>query len=190
MVLKGLKNKFFSRFFTRKIFPDKDRGRDFENLFCNTATPTLMQAGYKNNVIPSEARVTFDGRILPEHTVAEFLAEIQRLIGDRYEIEILQTEEPCETDYDNDFFRSLCRALEKNDPGCIPTPFLIPGFTDAKHYNKIGIKTFGFAPTKLPPDLIFGELFHGHNERIPVSAIEFGLNTLWDVILENCYALS
>jgi acetylornithine deacetylase/succinyl-diaminopimelate desuccinylase-like protein len=65
-------------------------------------------------------------------------------------------------------------------------PFLIPGFTDAKHYDKIGIKTFGFAPTKLPPDLNFGALYHGHNERLPLSALGFGLEVLWDVIQKNC----
>ena len=186
LVLKNITRPVLSNFILNHLLPDKERSRHFKNMLRNLATPTLLKAGYKPNVIPSEAAVTIDGRILPGHTVAEFLAEVQELIGPGFEIEVFHSEEASTTDYKNDFFNTLCSALEKHDFGCVPVPFLIPGFTDAKHYNKIGIKTFGFVPTKLPPDLNFSALYHGHNERIPMSALKFGLEVLWDVICKTC----
>lgn len=186
LVLNAITNPALSGFVLNNIIPDKVRARNFKNMLRNLATPTVLHAGTKTNVIPSEAEVLVDGRILPQRTVASFLAEVQDLIGPGFEIEVLRAEEACETDYNNNFFESLKSALIKNDPGSIPVPFLIPGYTDAKHYNRLGIKCFGFVPLKLPKDLNFGALYHGHDERIPLTTLEFGLNTMWDVILETC----
>lgn len=186
LILKAVKNATFSDLILKHLMPDKSRAHNFRNMLRNLATPTLLAAGYKTNVIPSEATVTVDGRVLPGFTVAQFLAEVQEFIGPKFEINVLHSEEACEIDYHNNFYDTLCAILEKHDPGCVPVPFLIPGFTDAKHYDKIGIKTFGFAPTKLPPDLNFGALYHGHNERLPVSAIGLGLEVLWEVLQKTC----
>lgn len=186
LVLQATRNRVLSHFVLNNLFPDKDRARAFKNMFRNTATPTIIKAGSAPNVIPSEAEVIVDGRILPEHTVKSFLTEIQNLIGPGFEIQILQAEEPNQSSYDNSFFETLKDKLKKHDPGSFPVPFLIPGFTDAKHYAKLGITCYGFAPTKLPKDINFARLYHGHNERIPLDAIPFGLNVMWDVIYETC----
>lgn len=185
-ILKGITKKPFSDFILGNLMPDKVKARNFKNMFRNLATPTMMQAGQKENVIPSSASVTFDGRILPEHTVAGFLAEVQNLVGPRFKIEIIHQEEPTVVpDFDDAFFGVLKASLKKSDPNAIPVPFLIPGYTDAKHYQKLGIKCYGFVPTKLPADLNFGALYHGHNERLPVDAIGFGLNVMWDVVANS-----
>jgi acetylornithine deacetylase/succinyl-diaminopimelate desuccinylase-like protein len=186
LVLKSLLNENFSNA-ALKLIPDKAKARNFKAMLRHIATPTLLKAGYKENVIPGEASVTVDGRILPEHTVAEFLAEVQHLIGPGYRIDVRHAEEPCEIEnYDDTFFGLLKDSLKKHDPGCVPVPFLIPGYTDAAHYRKLGIKCYGFAPTKLPPDLNFGQMYHGHDERIPVTAMRFGLDVLWDVTIRAC----
>jgi acetylornithine deacetylase/succinyl-diaminopimelate desuccinylase-like protein len=187
LILKGLAKKYLSNFIANKLLPDKTKAKNFKNMFRHLATPTMLTAGQKENVIPSTASVTIDGRILPEHTVATFLYEVQQLIGPGYRIEVTHAEEPSSIpEYDNAFFQILKDSLQLYDPGSVPVPFLIPGYTDAKHYQRLGIKCYGFAPTKLPPDLNFGELYHGHDERLPVSAIPFGLNVLWDVIQKAC----
>ncbi len=48
------------------------------------------------------------------------------------------------------------------------------GGTDAKHFRKLGMRSYGFAPLRLPADLDFTALFHGVDERVPVDALEFG----------------
>lgn len=186
LILRGIKNPLLSNLILKHILPDKSKAQNFYNMLRNLATPTKLASGFKTNVIPSEASVTVDGRLLPGVTVATFLTEVQELIGPGYNITVDRAEEASETDYRNPFFDTLCHALKKHDPGSVPVPFLIPGYTDAKNYNRLGIKTFGFVPTKLPADLNFGSLYHGHNERLPVDAIGFGLEVLWEVIKKSC----
>lgn len=184
LVLKSITKPLLSDFVLNNLYPDPERARNFKNMFRNLATPTIMTAGQKTNVIPGTAELTVDGRILPEQTVEGFLTEIKQLIGPQFEIEVIRAEEANQTDYNNSCFDTLKRVLEVYDPGCIPIPFLIPGYTDAKHYSRLGIKCYGFAPTKLPAGLNFGALYHGHNERIPVASIEFGTQVLGEAVLQ------
>jgi acetylornithine deacetylase/succinyl-diaminopimelate desuccinylase-like protein len=58
---------------------------------------------------------------------------------------------------------------------------ITPG-TDAKALAELGIPCYGFAPLRLDADMPFLSLFHGHDERVPVSALEFGLPVLADVV--------
>lgn len=186
LILKSLTKENYSRFTLKYLMPDKKKARQLKNMFRNLATPTKLSAGYKENVIPGTASVTIDGRVLPEQSLASFLNEVQMLIGDGFEIKLLHGEEPYSMpNYDDAFYSILKSTLMKHDPGCWPVPFLIPGFTDAKQYQRLGIKCYGFVPVKLPADLNFGDLYHGHNERLPISAIPFGLKVLWDVLLRT-----
>lgn len=186
LILSGTANKTFSNFILKNLFPDKTRARQFQNMFHNLATPTMLNAGVQPNVIPGSAELILDGRILPEQTVAGFLEEVQNLIGSGFEIQVMRAEEANTTEYSNSFYEGLKAVLIKHDPGAVPVPFLIPGYTDAKYYSKLGIKCYGFSPAKLPADLNFGALYHGHNERLPVSALRFGTNVMWDVIKRFC----
>jgi len=186
IILNSIKNRFLHGFILNNLFPDKARARVFKNMFRNLGTPTQLKAGYKENVIPSEAELVVDGRFLPCSTVESFLQEVKDLIGPNFDIEVIQAEEANQTDYDNSFFETLKETLSTHHPGSIPVPFLISGFTDAKHYAKLGIKCYGFAPTKISPELNFAAMFHGHNERIPVDSLDFGVRVMWDMILKTC----
>lgn len=187
LILKAMRNRWLSSLVIKRLLPDKEKARNFWNMFRNLATPTMLKAGQKENVIPSRASVTVDGRFLPGHTVEGFLNEVRAFIGPGFDIEIITAEAALEMrDFDNPFYSAIKNSLKKLDPGCVPVPFLIPGYTDAKHYHKLGIKCYGFAPTKLPAELNFGKMYHGHNERIPVDAIGFGVKALWDVMVATC----
>ena len=187
LILKSLAKENYSDFSLKHLLPDQKKARQLKNMFHNLATPTKLTAGYKENVIPGTASVTIDGRVLPEQSLASFLNEVQMLIGDGFQIKLIHGEEPYTMpNYDDAFYGVLKSTLIKHDPGCWPVPFLIPGFTDAKQYQRLGIKCYGFAPVKLPADLNFGDLYHGHNERLPLGAIAFGLQVLWDVVGQTC----
>lgn len=187
IVLKLLKNKYLSNFIIHHLLPKNKQAQGFWNLFRNTTSPTILRAGAKVNVIPSQAHMQVDGRILPGSCVQEFIAEVKQAIGQNFDFKILEAQEPCVFPYPNDFYQLLQKSLKKHDPAAHPLPFMIPGFTDSNHYSKLGIILYGFAPAKLPRDLDFTALFHGHNERIPISAVEFGVKVLWDVVREWCH---
>jgi len=186
IILKGIRKANTSEFILSKLFPDQAKAKNFHNMFHNLATPTIIRGGNKDNVIPSQAELFLDGRIVPGQNVDTFIAELKDIIGDGHQIEIIKADNPVTMDYDNAFYGTLKTCIEEADPGAKAIPFLIPGFTDAQAYNRLGIKCYGFAPTKLPSHLNFATLFHGHDERLPISSLGFGVRVLWEVLLKTC----
>ncbi|QCX27532.1 M20/M25/M40 family metallo-hydrolase [Nocardioides jishulii] len=139
----------------------------------NTANPTMLDAGYKVNVIPSEATAHLDGRFLPGYE-DEFFATLDDLLGPDVQREFVSHQKPWESPVDGDLMRAMTRSILAEDPDGIVAPYLMSAGTDAKHFTKLGMTTYGFAPLRLPADLDFGSLFHGVDERVPVDALEFG----------------
>ena len=152
-------------------------------VISNTTNPTMLQAGYKVNVIPTEATAHVDGRFLPGFE-DEFFATLAELVGEGVEIEHLSHQQPWETPYDGDLVRAMNRSILSEDPDGIVAPYLMSGGTDAKHFRKLGMRSYGFAPLRLPADLDFTALFHGVDERVPVDALEFGAR-VFDTFLDD-----
>ncbi|PZS15538.1 MAG: hypothetical protein DLM57_12540 [Pseudonocardiales bacterium] len=150
----------------------------------NTANPTMLEAGYKTNVIPSSAEATIDARFLPGQEDA-LLAQIDELIGEGVEREFLVRDIAVETTFDGALVDAMSAALRAEDPGAHPVPYLMSGGTDAKSFSTLGIRCFGFSPLLLPPDLDFTALFHGIDERVPIEGLKFGVRVL-DRLLSNC----
>ncbi len=150
----------------------------------NTANPTMLQAGYKTNVIPSSAEATIDSRWLPGHE-AELFDTIDELIGEHVTREFISHEPDVETGFDGAVVDEMAAALKAEDPTGVAVPYLMSGGTDAKSFAGLGIRNFGFSPLLLPPELDFSSLFHGIDERVPVSALQFGVRVL-DRFLRSC----
>ncbi|MCE6998192.1 M20/M25/M40 family metallo-hydrolase [Saccharothrix sp. S26] len=148
----------------------------------DTANPTMLSAGYKANVIPSVAEATVDCRILPGREEA-FERELAELLGPDVEREWLGLP-PVETTFDGALVDAMTASITAEDPGAKVLPYMLSGGTDAKSFQQLGIRNFGFAPLKLPADLDFSGLFHGVDERVPVDALQFGVRVL-DRFLRN-----
>ncbi|MEU4244176.1 M20/M25/M40 family metallo-hydrolase [Actinoplanes sp. NPDC026619] len=149
----------------------------------NTANPTRLDAGYKDNVIPGRASATIDCRTLPGQAES-FLAELREIIGPDIEIEHKHQQPAVETEFGGALVDAMGAALRAEDPGARTVPYLMSGGTDAKAFATLGINCFGFAPLRLPPELNFAALFHGIDERVPVEGLEFGVRVL-DRLLRN-----
>ncbi len=149
----------------------------------NTANPTMLTAGYKHNVIPGRATAAVDGRFVPGHE-QEFFDTITELIGPRVRYELEQHERSVETEFAGDLVEAMKASLLTEDPGARAVPYLMSGGTDAKAWDRLGIRSFGFAPLRLPPDLDFAGMFHGVDERVPVESLEFGARVL-DAFLDR-----
>jgi acetylornithine deacetylase/succinyl-diaminopimelate desuccinylase-like protein len=139
----------------------------------NTTNPTMLEAGYKANVIPTAATAHIDGRSLPGYE-DEFFATLAELVGEGIDVEYLSNQRPWETPYEGALVDAMHRSVLAEDPDALVAPFLMSGGTDAKHFRKLGMRSYGFTPLQLPADLDFTALFHGVDERVPVSALEFG----------------
>jgi acetylornithine deacetylase/succinyl-diaminopimelate desuccinylase-like protein len=150
----------------------------------DTANPTMLKAGYKANVIPSNAEAVVDCRVLPGRQDA-FLREVDELLGPDVTREWITNLPPLETSFDGPLVEAMAAALRTEDPGARTVPYMLSGGTDAKHFAQLGMRCFGFAPLRLPPDLDFASLFHGIDERVPVDALRFGARVL-DTFLRSC----
>lgn len=149
----------------------------------NTANPTMLEAGYKENVIPASASAVIDGRFLPGYE-DELNATIQTIIGPEIEIETITRDIALEVDFEGDLVEAMCAAIVAHDPEGIPVPYLMSGGTDNKALSELGIIGYGFSPLRLPSDLDFLSLFHGVDERVPITGLHFGVRVLKE-FLEN-----
>lgn len=149
----------------------------------DTATVTMIDAGYQTNVVPSTADATVDVRLLPGREKA-FVAELAEVLGP--EIEYLWDSLPSvETTFDGRLVDAMAAAIGAEDPGARLLPYMLPAGTDAKSFQRLGIRHFGFSPLRLPPELDFTSLFHGVDERVPVDGLTFGTRVL-DRLLRTC----
>jgi acetylornithine deacetylase/succinyl-diaminopimelate desuccinylase-like protein len=143
----------------------------------NTANPTMLSAGYKHNVIPGHAKASIDGRFLPG-SEDEFYATIADLIGDQVRYEVVAHNPSIETEFAGALVEAMQACLQAEDPGARAVPYLFSGGTDGKAWHQVGVRCFGFAPLRLPPDLDFLGMFHGVDERVPTESLEFGARVL------------
>ncbi|GAA5154789.1 M20/M25/M40 family metallo-hydrolase [Pseudonocardia eucalypti] len=151
----------------------------------DTANPTMLSAGYKANVIPSTAEAVVDCRVLPGREAA-FLREVDEILGPDVTREWVTHLPALQTTFDGDLVQAMGAALRAEDPDARAVPYMLSGGTDAKAFeDKLGMRCFGFAPLRLPPDLDFASLFHGVDERVPVDSIRFGARVL-DRFLRSC----
>ncbi len=156
-------------------------------MLHNTASPTGLAAGYKANVIPGEAEATIDGRKLPGFDAEAFLAQVKAVVGATMEIEIIRDSPSVQTRYDLPLYDRMVQAVRRHDPQAAGVvPYMMSGGTDAKFLAPLGIATYGFSPLKLPPDLKYMELFHAHNERVPLAGLAWGTQVLGEVVVEHC----
>jgi acetylornithine deacetylase/succinyl-diaminopimelate desuccinylase-like protein len=146
-----------------------------------TTNPTLLEAGYKHNVIPDTAEALVDIRTLPGDEDA-VLAEVQALVGDDVEVRIMHRDIGLEAEFGGDLIDAITGTLERHDPGAPVLPYLLSGGTDNKALSRLGITGYGFAPLRLPADLDFPGMFHGVDERVPLDALVFGRTVLRDLL--------
>lgn len=172
------------------IVRDPAQRRSFAALLANTATPTVVRAGVQTNVIPGGATVEIDGRTLPGQDTGAYLRELRVLLGPDVGIDVMRELPPVVNSVDTPVYRHLERVLRDHDPAAIPIPYVIPGFTDAKAFSRLGAQCYGFSPVRFERShkIAFSDLYHGHDERIPIDGFKWGLGVLWDAVMAICMA--
>jgi acetylornithine deacetylase/succinyl-diaminopimelate desuccinylase-like protein len=150
----------------------------------DTANVTMLEGGYKHNVIPQSASVAVDCRFLPGHEDS-LLATVRELAGEHVEVEVVHRDIALEAPWDGDLVEAMKQSLLRADPGAAVLPYCLSGGTDNKALAGLGIRGYGFAPLRLPAGLDFAPMFHGIDERVPVESLQFGARVLGD-FLRTC----
>jgi acetylornithine deacetylase/succinyl-diaminopimelate desuccinylase-like protein len=143
----------------------------------NTLNPSVLDAGYKVNVIPQEAVAQVDGRFLPGHE-AEFFTTVDELLGPDVKRDFVHHDIAVETEYEGALVEAMEAALTSEDAEAVPVPYCLSAGTDAKSWSRLGMRCFGFVPLLLPPELDFSGMFHGVDERVPLDGLRFGVRVL------------
>jgi len=182
----------FSNWFRDLTIPDKASatlehmgiyGRLFEPMMFNNVNVTVVKAGHKTNVIPSEVYLEMDVRILPGQTDKDVIREINDLVGDDLELEILRYA-PNDRLPDMSLFDSFAKVLKDLDKDGVPIPLLLGASTDARHFDKLGIQTYGFIPMNLPENFDMLQYIHAADERIPLSSLRFGIEAIQNFLMQ------
>jgi acetylornithine deacetylase/succinyl-diaminopimelate desuccinylase-like protein len=156
-------------------------------MLRNTASPNVVRAGSKVNVRPGTATACIDGRVIPGQTLESFLGEIRQVVGEDLRLTVRTFKPGSSFDQAGDgLFEGIRAVLAQHDPGSIPVPYLVPGFTDSSSYGKLGAKCYGFVPTRVGPNLDYASLFHAHDERIPTEGYCWGVRVLFDLVRRFC----
>ena len=148
----------------------------------NTIAPTILQAGSQINVIPSEAEVSLDARILPGWTTEMLLEEIRAIFGEDIDIEFIDPGLALEADPASSLFDVITEVVKEHDPEATVIPTLLVGGTDAQRVAGLGIKVYGFAPEMFIRGLHDWDRVHGHDERINIRSLQWGTRVLYDVV--------
>ena len=149
----------------------------------NTISLTGLVGSNKTNVIPGIATADIDVRLLPDQDPAQFLATLQRIVGDTavHFTTLLQPKTPLESPIETDLFRAIEKAAHEREPSAFVTTPMETAATDRPTYRKLGITTYGFSPFKVPrPEIQRG--MHGNDERLSVDNVGFGVRFLYDIL--------
>ncbi|MFC2079605.1 M20/M25/M40 family metallo-hydrolase [Candidatus Bipolaricaulota bacterium] len=159
-----------------------DTGRNLEPLFRNTVNATIVHGGEKPNVIPSEVVLGIDARLLPGFKPEDLFAELGAVLGDDLDYRVLLYDDVAASEADLRLLPLLADILSQAHPGAHSVPYLLPGSSDARFFAQLGIQTYGFIPMNLPASFNFFETIHAADERIPIEAVEFGANAIFEAI--------
>ncbi len=158
-----------------------ERGSVFAPLLHNTISPTILKASDKVNVIPSEASVSLDGRLLPGFAPKDMENEMHILLGTDFDLEVLEYD-PGPSAPNMGLFDTLGAVIKESDPQGIAVPYVMSGVTDARFFTKLGIQTYGFTPLQLPDDFSFIGTIHAADERVPLAALDFGVQAIFKAL--------
>jgi acetylornithine deacetylase/succinyl-diaminopimelate desuccinylase-like protein len=166
---------------------DENKKRHYYALTHNTAAPTVLDAGSKINVFPSEAIARVDGRTLPGFNSESFRRELEPYLPAGVELQFEADDGPAlEADLESSLYDAIRSTISEHYPEVTLVPTLLTGATDAKSVVKLGTKVYGFSPSYYEPEVEGLSLVHGHNERISIKSLFFGTRALFDVIWRFC----
>ena len=157
------------------------------SLLRTSVVPTMMSAGFRRNVIPSEAEATFDIRGLPDEDPDAFYREIAGIINDpNVEIvpEGVYRPASAPSSLNNEMFRALETVAGRMFPGVVTLPTMLTGATDMAQVRAQGTQCYGFGPIRSEADIAGPGGAHGDDERILQSSLLSLVQFLWFTVLE------
>ena len=156
------------------------------SILRTSVVPTMLSAGFRSNVIPSQAEATLDIRALPDEDMAKFYSEMKRVINDAsVELVPVKGGRPAgkPSSMDTDLFRAMETAAKKTYPGAITLPGMLTGATDMAQLRAKGVNAYGFGPVIEEKDQSANGA-HSDDERLQETALYKMVQFLWDAVTQ------
>jgi acetylornithine deacetylase/succinyl-diaminopimelate desuccinylase-like protein len=160
-------------------------GKRIQHMLRNTFSPTMVNAGLGQNVIPPSCDAFVDCRTVPGLASGDLLAEIAAVIDDpQIELSLVKESVGTESPLDTELMTAVRAGVASERPDAIVVPYLTPGGTDCKHFRPKGVVCYGHIPFELEDSEV--DRIHGANERVSVDNLEHGLRVLLRIVTEMC----
>lgn len=157
----------------------------WNSMMRDTIAPTMMQAGVRSNVIPSEARAVLNVRLLPGNTITALLSDLNKLVNDpQVKLELMPDAGLAapNSPVDTEFYAEIARVCAKEFAGAPVLPFMSAGATDSAQLRLHGVQAYGLRP--FPLTEADDKRMHGDDERIPLTAFAKGVDLMTHVVAE------
>ncbi len=152
-----------------------------------SVVPTIINGGFRKNVIPSEASAVLDIRMLPDEDVDGFYQLLAEVIDDP-NVEIIPEDiyRPAAppSGLDNEMFETLERVAGEMYPDAIVLPKMSNGATDMAQVRAMGVPAYGIGPIRTLAELNSGNGAHSDNERVSEEAMIDFLRFMWEVVID------
>ncbi len=155
------------------------------SILRNSISPTLLSGGIRTNVIPSQAEVNLNVRLLPGEKLDDFIKELKKVIDDpTIEVSYNRPEHPDTpaSPVESELFQAMLQAGKRLWPEAPTVPYMSTGATDAAHLRAKKIPTYGILPFPLNEDDL--SRMHGNDERLSLADLEAGIKFLYITIEE------
>ena len=157
------------------------------SMLTSSISPNIFQAGYRINVIPSEAKAQLDVRLLPDEDPEKFLESVRRVINDpTIDVQYAQRDVRPGTgaaNLESEAFHAV-EVETKRHYNATTLPTMSTGATDMAYLRTKGMQCYGIGPALDSEDGPKGFGAHSDQERILESELYRFVRFNWDVVLD------
>ncbi len=157
----------------------------WNSMLRDTIAPTMLSAGVRANVIPSEARATLNIRLLPGDTSDVLIADLTKLVNDpqiRFEVQPDAGLAAPPSSLENEFYATISKAASQEFSGAPVLPFLSAGATDSAQLRLHSVQAYGLSPFPMADE--DSRRMHADDERIPLASFDKGVDFLSRIVAE------
>jgi acetylornithine deacetylase/succinyl-diaminopimelate desuccinylase-like protein len=162
-----------------------DQSIMWNSMLRDTIAPTILQAGVRVNVIPSEATANLNVRMLPGDSISELISQMGKIVNDpqiRFQLAPDSGENAPPSEITTPLYQTIERLAPIEFPGAIALPFLSTGYTDSSNLRLHKVQAYGLDPFPLTENDY--ARMHGDDERIPIDSFRKGVAFLYHVVVD------
>jgi acetylornithine deacetylase/succinyl-diaminopimelate desuccinylase-like protein len=160
-----------------------DESPMWNSMLRDTIAPTVLQAGVRVNVVPSEATANLNIRMLPGHSITELIGQFTKIVNDpqiKFQLAPDAGENAPPSDLTSPLYQTIERLTPQEFPGAITVPLLGTGATDSSTLRLHKVQSYGLQP--FPMMEADSSRVHSDDERIPLDGFHKGVVFLYHVV--------